>query len=125
MIVRHEKSEYYENMVGYCQKLWPESSIPPGHAEQDGLINRIRETLKGQTVYPEKPRAFHAGFHGYNRKGGKLTGTVQQRSAKILSMSSEEMNALAYSMKDHEVIDLDELLPIDEEVDALKWHMTA
>lgn len=124
MILQHEKPRYYGDMVGYCRMTWPGSPIPPGHAEQDGLINRIRWALKAETVYPERPRAFHAGFHGYNRKGLKLTGSVEQRSAKILSMSTDEMNAMATSMKDHEVIDLDELLLVGEEVDALKWHMS-
>lgn len=123
-IIKHEKPLYYGDMVGYCRRLWPGSSIPPGHAEQDGLINRIRENLNAETIYPEKPRAFHAGFHGYNRRGGKLTGTVEERSAKILSMNSDEMNALAHTMKDHEVIELDELLLVGEEVEALKWYMT-
>jgi hypothetical protein len=107
-------------MVGYCSKVFTSSIIPSGHAEQDGLINRIRESMGGRTVYTNRPRAFHAGFHGYNRPGTQLAGgTVTDRAERILSMTSEEMNALAGDLKDHEVIDLEENLPPDPEQEAL------
>lgn len=117
--VEHDKPVYYGDMVGYCRRTFPGSLIPPGHAEQDGLFNRIRERERGVTVYPAQPRAFHAGFYGYNRTGRKLSGSIERRSEKILSMTSEEMNAMAGLMKDHEVIDLDENLPVDEVREAL------
>lgn len=113
-VVRHGTPLYYGDMVAYCRKTFPGSVIPPGHAEQDGLFNRVRESSGGLTVYPAQPRAFHAGFYGYNRTGTKLGGSIERRSAKILSMTTEEMNAMAGLMKDHEVIDLDENLPVDE-----------
>lgn len=118
-IVEHENSLYYGDMVNYCRRTFPGSLIPPGHAEQDGLINRIRERNGGVTVYPAQPRAFHAGFYGYNRTGTKLNGSIGRRSEKILSMNTEEMNAMAGLMKDHEVIDLDANLPVDEVREAL------
>lgn len=114
-IVEHDKPVYYGDMVGYCKKNFPGSLIPPGHAEQDGLINRVREQIGGCTVYAERPRAFHAGFHGYNRPGRKLTGSIEHRSERILSMTSEEMNEMAGSIKDHQVIKLDEDLPTEPE----------
>lgn len=118
-VIEHAKPVYFGDMVGYCKRTFPGSVIPPGHAEQDGLFNRVREREGGVTVYPARPRAFHAGFYGYNRTGTKLTGSIERRSAKILSMNSEEMNAMAGLMKDHEVIDLDENLPVDEVKEAL------
>jgi hypothetical protein len=124
-ITKHEKAAYYGDMIGYCKRNWPGSLIPPGHAEQDGLINRIRESAGLTTVYTDHPRAFHAGFYGYNRPGLKLTGTIEERSARILGMSSEEMNEYAGEMKDHEVIDLDEIFPTGPEREALKWHTSA
>lgn len=120
-VLEHAKPLYYGDMVGYCRRFFPESAIPPGHAEQDGLFNRIREAARLKTVYAEQPRAFHAGFYGYNRSGTKLSsGSIEYRSARILSMTTEEMNAMAGLMKDHEVIDLDENLPVGREVAALK-----
>jgi hypothetical protein len=121
-ITPHDHALYYRDMVGYCRDTFPGSAIPPGHAEQDGLINRVREASGGRTVYAVRPRAFHAGFHGYNRPGEALTGgTVEERSARILAMTSEEMNAHAGEIKDHEVIDLDEDLPTTAEEEALTW----
>lgn len=119
-IVVHDRPEYYSDMIGYCRRMFPSSIIPSGHAEQDGLINRVRESMGGRTVYALRPRAFHAGFNGYNRPGKTLKGgTVEQRAARILSMTSEEMNALAGELKDHEVIDLEENLPVAPEEEAL------
>lgn len=120
-VTTHDGPGYYADMVAYCRKMFPGTIIPAGHAEQDGLINRIRESLGGRTVYAANPRAFHAGFNGYNRPGTALTeGTVEERSRRILSMSSEEMNALAGELKDHQVIDLDEVLPTAPEEEALR-----
>lgn len=119
-ITPHDTPLYYGNMVGYCSKVFTGSVIPPGHAEQDGLVNRIREAMNGRTVYTNRPRAFHAGFHGYNRPGIQLTeGTVAERASRILSMTSEEMNALAGELKDHEVIDLEANLSPEPEQEAL------
>lgn len=115
----HAGGDYYRDMIGYCRRVFPDSAIPPGNAEQDGLINRVRESLGGVTVYAERPRAFHAGFYGYHRSGRTLTGSIEERSRRILSMTTEEMNSLAGAIKDHEVIDLDMDLPTDSEVSAL------
>lgn len=119
LVTVHGEPAYYGDMVNYCRRTFPASKIPPGHAEQDGLFNRVREQARAQTVYPAEPRAFHAGFYGYNRTGLKLTGSIERRSAKILSMTSDEMNDRATQMKDHEVIDLDENLPVDKIQEAL------
>lgn len=125
-ILAHEAPEYYSDMVGYCRRTFPSTLIPAGHAEQDGLVNRVRESGGGRTAYSVRPRAFHAGFHGYNRPGTQLTGgTVEERAARILTMSSEEMNTLAGELKDHEVIDLEEDLPTAPELDALSAALQA
>jgi hypothetical protein len=119
-VTEHDTPLYYGHMVSYCGRVFPGSAIPVGHAEQDGLLNRLREESGGRTVYTSRPRAFHAGFHGYNRPGESLSaGTLEERSARILSMTSDEMNALAREMKDHEVIDLSEDLLTAPEVEAL------
>lgn len=118
---RHAVPDYFRDMVGYCRWAFPDSAIPPGHAEQDGLINRIREARGGRTVYAARPRAYHAGFYGYNRAGTPLTeGTIAERARRILEMSSEELNRRAGPLKDHEVVDLDEELPTAPEEEALR-----
>lgn len=118
----HATADYFADMVGYCRRTFPGSAIPPGHAEQDGLINRVREEAGGMTVYAARPRAYHAGFHGYHRNGVPLTaGTVEERARRILAMTSEELNARAGHFKDHEAINLGECLPVEPEVEALTW----
>lgn len=120
-IAEHDSAAYYGDMIDYCRRTFPSSIIPHGHAEQDGLVNRVREAMNGRSVYAARPRAFHAGFHGYNRPGTALTeGSVEQRSRRILAMTSQEMNALAGELKDHEVIDLDQDLPTEPEEQALQ-----
>lgn len=119
-LARHTNPVYFGDMVMYCRKHFPASRIPPGHAEQDGLINRIRESMDGRTVYAERPRAYHAGFHGYNRPGVKLQqGPYWERAEKILSMTSAELNEMAGEIKDYEAFDLNEVLPLDREERAL------
>lgn len=118
-IAVHDTPSFYSDMVGYCRRKFPKSAIPAGHAEQDGLINRIREGANGVTVYTSRPRAFHAGFHGYNRLGRRLNGSIERRAERILSMTSEEMNAMAETIKDHEVIDLGEDLSTELEEGTL------
>ena len=120
LLASHARKDYYGDMVDYCHRTFPDSAIPRGHAEQDGLINRVREASGRATVYTSRPRAFHAGFQGYNRPGRSLSGgTIEDRSARILSMTSEEMNARAGEMKDHEVIPLNEELSTAPEEKAL------
>jgi len=117
----HAAPAYYGAMQQYCQRNFPRSVIPPGHCEQDGLINRVRESLGARTVYAERPRAYHAGFYGYNRAGTKLLeGYVHEKSERILGMSTEELNEMAGAIKDYEAIDLDEILPTGPEEEALR-----
>lgn len=100
-------SEYYSNMVAYCQKMFPASRILAGHAEQDGLLHRKQEALGRPTVYAAVPRAYHAGFVGYHRRGTMMRGSIEERAKAILEMDTAEMNERAVSYKDHATIDLD------------------
>jgi len=100
-------SDYYNDMVGYCHRNFPNTAIPAGHAEQDGLLHRQQEHLGIPTMYGAVPRAYHAGFVGYHRKGAMPDGTVEERARKILAMNADELNDRARSYKDHTTIDLD------------------
>jgi hypothetical protein len=106
-VVQHAQAGYFERPVVYCRRHWPNSAINPNNAEQDGLIHRLIEAAGWRTVYPFSPRAYHAGFVGYHRKGAALAGTVEQRAATLLRMSSAELNAAAHSYPDHVAVDLD------------------
>lgn len=106
-VLAHCVSAYFSDPIGYCRKHFPRSRIPRANAEQDGLINRVVEQARGRIAYPALPRAYHAGFVGYHRKGATLTGTVSQQADQILAMDTAEMNAAAHSYPDHQVVDLD------------------
>lgn len=106
-VVGHAVRSYFNNPVGYCRKRWPDSTINPANAEQDGLIHRMIEADGVSTTYPAAPRAYHAGFIGYHRRGAAPSGSIEERADRILAMTTEEMNAAAHSYPDHVVVDLD------------------
>jgi hypothetical protein len=106
-VVQHATHTYFSRPVAYCAKYWPGSRINPNNAEQDGLIHRIIEATGRPTVYPFSPRAYHAGFVGYHRKGAGPVGTVAERAATLLRMTTAELNAAAHSYPDHIAVDLD------------------
>lgn len=93
--------DYFADMIGYCKRVFPKSSIPVGNAEQDGLLHRYAERAGMPTVYPAVPRAYHAGFVGYHRKGEPLSGTLQECSDALIAMDADEMNRRAGSYNDH------------------------
>lgn len=106
-VLAHAVSRYFSDPIGYCRRQFRASRIPVGNAEQDGLINRVVERAHGHVVYPALPRAYHAGFVGYHRKGAALAGTVSEQADQILAMDTAAMNAAAHSYPDHQVVDLD------------------
>lgn len=106
-VVRHAQHGYFAGPVAYCARHWPNSAINPNNAEQDGLIHRMIEASGRHTVYPFSPRAYHAGFIGYHHKGAVLEGSVEQRAATLLRMSTAELNAASYSYPNHVAVDLD------------------
>lgn len=110
-VVKHAKHSYFARPVEYCQRAWPESRINPNNAEQDGLIHRLIEASGRATVYPFSPRAYHAGFVGYHRKGEGLPGTVDERATRLLWMTTADLNAAAHSYPDHVAVDLDVARP--------------
>lgn len=106
-VLAHAVSSYFSDPIGYCRRQFRASRIPVGNAEQDGLINRVVEREHGSVVYPMLPRAYHAGFAGYHRKGAALAGTTEEQADQILAMDTAAMNAAAHSYPDHQVVDLD------------------
>jgi len=99
-VMQYACPEYYGNMLRLLLKVFPRSKYRTGCPEQDGLINRVMERDKKRGLFPYVPRAYHAGFWGYNRKGQALVGPLQERINKIRSMSDEEMNKRAFMHKD-------------------------
>lgn len=106
-ILPHIGADYFADPSGYCRATFPDSRIWPGFCEQDGLLHRIAEANGWPVAYPLAPRAYHAGFHSYNRKGVPLSGGVAQRADRLLSMSAADLNAHARDYPDHTTIVLD------------------
>jgi hypothetical protein len=109
VIARHATKRYYEAPSEYIAKEWgtEEGSLPAGFkptqfTEQDGLLNRDTQVNGWWTLSPRCPRAFHAGFTGYNRlvqgmdRGGSDT-RVQffERFEELAQMSPAQMIARA------------------------------
>lgn len=121
-VLNHASPNYYANPVKYCQRFFPHTSIPVANAEQDGLIHRVMEEQGAFAGYMALPRAYHAGFIGYHRNGVLLPGDVDARASRLLSMSTEELNASAHSYPDHAAVPLDEPRPlISRRIDWPDW----
>jgi hypothetical protein len=115
----HAVPAYFANPIDYCERAFPRSRIPRGNAEQDGLLNRCAEDWGAKTVYAFRPRAYHAGFVGYHRKGEALQGSVSARADRLLTMGTAELNRSAYSYPDHRAVDLD--APLDTPWLVMAW----
>lgn len=71
LIIQHATPKYYADMPGYVEKTFPGSQLntPFGiqHYEQDGLIQRVLDVDKTQTISPGITKCSHIGSFGYNR----------------------------------------------------------
>ena len=105
-VTQHAKIEYYCSMERYLSRTFPQSSFGTMWTEQDGLINRLMEAGHYDALFPTVPRAYHAGFVGYNRQGAELAGSLEDRIKVLKSMTGDEMNAKANTYKDITPIDL-------------------
>lgn len=82
MIAPHVNIAYFRRPKKYIRRHFPASAVGLGFVEQDGLIRRIQEQSRQPIAYPCVPRAFHAGYYGYNRPGG-LEGSMQERVQRL------------------------------------------
>ena len=102
-IIAHDSTHYYANRTMYLRRSFPGSSYGDTNTEQDGLICRIMERDNLLGIFPEIPRAFHAGFYGYNRPGLRIVEknlSLQDKIKLLLEMPESEMNNRAIRMKD-------------------------
>lgn len=92
-IARHINDNYFRDPLTYCQRKLQPTAIGKHFVEQDELIRRIlwnepiaypycenNDPLAGVAL--RGPRAFHAGFYGYNR-GRNMGGTFEQKVAQV------------------------------------------
>jgi hypothetical protein len=106
-VVAHAVHAFYANPLAYLRRHFPDTALRDTYREQDGLIYRILEKGKCVSAFPCVPRAYHAGFTGYNRSGLPLPGTYEQQARKILTMTADELNTQARSYRDYQTIALD------------------
>jgi hypothetical protein len=82
MIAPHVNMAYFRRPKKYLRRHFPASAVGLGFVEQDGLLRRIQEQSKYPIAYPCVPRAFDAGFYGYNRPGG-IGGSIRDRIKRL------------------------------------------
>jgi hypothetical protein len=105
-ITAHHCPEYYAAPQDYVARRFPSSRLGEYFWEQDGLIGRVIEDERLAGIYPFVPRAYHAGFIGYNRSGRAFGGSLERRVAKLESMTDDEANDRAHQYKDIRSCDL-------------------
>jgi hypothetical protein len=70
-VVEHASPLYYADMGKYILDNFPKNALnfpyDIAHYEQDGLIQRVLDDCKMQTVSPGIAKCSHIGFGGYNR----------------------------------------------------------
>jgi hypothetical protein len=96
MVAPHVNMSYFRRPKKYLRRHFPASTIGLGFVEQDGLLRRIQEQSTHPIAYPCLPRAFHAGYYGYNRPGG-IQGSLQDRIQRLAETiySPEAMRSAA------------------------------
>jgi hypothetical protein len=67
LVVEHATPKYFGDMAGYIERTFPRSMFNKNYdignfAEQDGLLQRIMERDKSQTVCPGIAKCSHVGF---------------------------------------------------------------
>ncbi len=71
LITEHASPHYYGDMPGYIRSQFIDSSLNDpfaiAHWEQDGLLQRVLNKYKKQTVSAGIAKCSHVGFAGYNR----------------------------------------------------------
>lgn len=96
LIAPHVRAAYLRRPKYYLRRHFPDSQVSLSFVEQDGLIRRIQERSRLPIAYPCLPRAFDAGFYGYNRPGG-IPGPEHSRRARLgdIIYDRERLRALA------------------------------
>ncbi|MHA2642824.1 MAG: hypothetical protein V2G41_09275 [bacterium JZ-2024 1] len=98
----HVREEYFSAMADYVVRKFPNSRFSSTWSEQDGLIRRIIEANNLVVVWPAVPRAFHAGYYGYNRGGCPPALSLGDRIADLrrIMFDGDELNRRSPLYKD-------------------------
>lgn len=105
----HATPAYFKNRSAYCEARFGSA----GHWDQDGLIEAVRRASGMHFAVMDVPRAYHAGYTGYSRVGTHFLKPeetcrhhIVEAAAKLLRMSSADLNDRALFDKDHQTVDL-------------------
>jgi hypothetical protein len=94
-VLPHIVADYFEDPGTYCATRFPGSPWGSTRWEQDGLLNRIADSLNMRIVHPWAQRAAHAGYLGYNRPGDELPGeTFAERVEFLQRADAAALNAM-------------------------------
>jgi len=100
-VVAHAAADYYSNPMGYILARFPNSKLPLGASEQDGLILRLTIADKRPAAWASLPRAYHIGVRGYHRPDGfRFPGTLNER-VNAMREAAKSTAALRELSKDH------------------------
>lgn len=93
----HCNGAYYGNMWDYLKNHFKGPKVTAFQGmwcEQDGMLNRFMAQNDLLGIFPYIPRAYHAGFYGYNRTGQPISPNLSlfERIIALLSMTEKEMN---------------------------------
>jgi len=96
LVAPHVNLGYLRSPKQYLRRQFPSSAVGLGFVEQDGLLRRIQERSHIPIAFPCVPRAYDAGFYGYNRPGGS-EGSLHQRVHGLAATiySAEALRAAA------------------------------
>jgi hypothetical protein len=106
VLERHHNQGYYSNPLGYILKEFPDNFLKERFCEQDGLTRREMMKQGLRCAFPHVPRAYHAGFYGYNRVQPRPT-THLERVKKLQEVCySKELMDKHSLYKDSQPYDL-------------------
>ncbi len=96
LVAPHVRRAYLRRPKRYLGGEFPDSRVSLAFVEQDGLIRRIQERSRLPIAYPCLPRAYDAGFYGYNRPGG-IAGSMHLRRLRLgeIIYDRERLRAMA------------------------------
>jgi len=99
-IVPHATKDFYRNPRGYIIQNFADSSMGGNFCEQDGLIRRVREKKCNlPVIFPDVPRAFHAGYYGYNRPSTKIPrGNLHYKTEHLRTIIFSKEKMLEHSI---------------------------
>lgn len=96
-VIKHACPDYFRDPFDYCYQRLKDDGLPAHAVSQDALFHRVLRRNGDHLLYPLQPRAFHAGWYGYNRREGVELDPKNWRAdcERILAMSADQMNEMA------------------------------